>query len=73
MTFQEQFVSALTTVMGFATVLGIFLLIQAFVRKKTGCGRGKDPLDYMPHGCAGCSGSKCRRKNHEEEHHHEIA
>lgn len=77
-------VSLATTTAGFATVLGIFLLIQTFIRRQSGCARDKDPLDYMPHGCGAChktgtgtcsrgaAGRRLNRKE-EEEHHHELA
>ena len=58
---------------GFAIVLGGWLLIQYFIRRQSGCARDKDPLDYMPHGCAGCQGKGHCKKLKDEEHHHEPA
>ena len=52
-------------VFGFMAILGIWLLLQAVIRRNSGCGAGKDVLDYLGHGCGGCkgSGSCTKRKN----------
>ena len=45
---------------GFFIVIGIWLGIQAFARKKNGCAPDRDMLDYMLHGCGGClHGGNC--------------
>lgn len=62
-------------------VMLIWFGIQAFIRRRSGCGGGEDVLDFMKHGCAGCKGdgacgkagksdSVCSGK---EEKHHELA
>jgi len=62
----------ITTIFGFAIVLGGWVLLQNFIRRHSGCAADKDLLDHMPHGCAGCSGSgDCRKRR--DEHHHELA
>jgi hypothetical protein len=82
---QETLIALAKTVAGFAVVLGVWILVQMYIRRHSGCvSRDKDLLDYMPHGCANCSRSKsgqCSRTrgnavtNHQEEeqHHHELA
>lgn len=62
----------LGTSAGIAIALGGWLLIQRFVRSRTGCQGDKDPLDYMPNGCAGCKHSGECRKRKQEMHHHEA-
>jgi hypothetical protein len=45
---------------GFFIVIGIWLGIQAFARKKNGCAPNRDMLDYMLHGCGNClHGGNC--------------
>lgn len=83
MTDFDALITLIKAVAGFAVVFGVFILVQAFIRKESGCGADKDPLDYMPHGCANCSRRKagqCSRltssgaiREEEEEHHHELA
>jgi len=47
---------------GFFIVLSVWLAIQAFARKKNGCARDRDMLDYMLHGCGNClHGGKCEK------------
>ena len=54
------------TIIGFAIVLGGWVLLQSFIRKQSGCAGDKDLLDYMPNGCAGCSRSgECRKRRDE--------
>ncbi len=61
----------LTVALGFFAILSIWFGIQAFVRRRSGCGSDRDVLDHMAHGCAGCSGAgRCGRKR--KEHHHEL-
>jgi hypothetical protein len=78
--------ASVKTVLGFAVVLGAFILIQGWVRRQSGCRDDQDPLEYMPHGCSNCNSRKsgnCKRfttdgalRSHEgkkEDHHHELA
>ena len=75
----DTFLALLKAMAGFGIVLGGWLLIQYFIRRKSGCTGDKDPLDYMPNGCAGCSrkaSGQCRggaTKDQKDEHHHEPA
>ena len=51
-------------------VLSIWYVYLTLVRRKSGCQRDTDVLEYMTHGCAGCKGDgACRRKETQEEHH----
>lgn len=43
-------------VAGFLAVMLIWFAVQTFIRRRSGCGSGKDVLDFMKHGCAGCKG-----------------
>ena len=84
---QETLFTLAKTVAGFAAILGVWILVQMYIRRQSGCvSRDKDLLDYMPHGCANCSRSKSGQSsrtrgnavtttNHQEEeqHHHELA
>jgi len=54
--------SPLLAILGTATaifiVLGGWILFLAFIRKRSGCPNpDKDVLDFMAHGCGGCTGS----------------
>ena len=60
-----------TTILGLFLALGAFFLIQTYFRWKSGCGRDRDLLDYMAHGCGSCKGVSCSRKD-AKEHHHEL-
>ena len=70
------------TVAGLFLALGVFFLLQSYVRWKSGCGSDRDLLDYMAHGCGGCKGpgscgrSKELSRDREgavgKEHHHEL-
>lgn len=55
------------------TVLVIWFAIQTFVRRKSGCGRGEDVLDFMKHGCAGCKGNGACHNRGKEKKHDELA
>jgi hypothetical protein len=49
---------------GFFIVMAIWLGIQAFARKRGGCARDRDMLDYMLHGCGNClHGNTCEKSN----------
>ena len=47
----------LTAVLGMVIVMGAWLALQAAARKQSERGSDKDALEYMAHGCAGCTGS----------------
>ena len=67
----EFIVSLFGGVVGIMTVLGLWYVIQAYVRFKSGCGHDRDLLEFMAHGCAGCKGpGSCGREV--KEHHHEL-
>jgi hypothetical protein len=51
------------TIAGLFLVLGAWSLIQSYFRYKSGCGDGRDLLEYMAHGCAGCK--RCKDHHHE--------
>jgi hypothetical protein len=60
---QEIVVSAARGIAAVLTLLVIWFAIQAFIRRRSGCGRDHDVLDHLKHGCAGCKGDgACRRK-----------
>ncbi len=61
----DTVLSLLTGVFGLMAILGLWLLLQAVVRRSSGCGEGKDVLDYLGHGCGGCKGSSSctKRRN----------
>ena len=66
-------INLLFTVVGLFVVLGLWFLIESYVRWKSGCGAGRDPLEYLAHGCFSCKGPEsCSRKVTHTEHHHEI-
>jgi hypothetical protein len=52
---------------GFFVVMSVWLGIQAFARRKSGCARDRDMLDYMLHGCGNClhatATNRKKRKN----------
>ncbi len=57
-------------VAGIALILGLWFVVQSYVRWKSGCGHDRDLLEYMAHGCASCKGpGACERM---KEHHHEL-
>jgi hypothetical protein len=58
---------------GMFIVLGIWLGVQNFVRRKSGCGRDRDMLDFMLHGCGGCSNNaNCIKRRKDGEHHESL-
>ncbi len=61
----DTLLTLLTGVLGMMAILGLWLFLQSVVRRNSGCGPGKDVLDYLGHGCGGCkvSPSCSRRKN----------
>lgn len=69
----EALFSLAKAIAGMAAVLVIWFAIQAFIRRKSGCGAGKDVLDFMKNGCAGCKGNGACHNRGKEEKHHELA
>jgi hypothetical protein len=58
---------------GMFIVMSLWLGIQTFMRRRSGCGRDQDMLDFMLHGCGGCAGSGiCTRKRKDGEHHEPL-
>jgi hypothetical protein len=60
-------------ILGILIVLAIWFGVQAFVRRRSGCGSNQDVLDFMKHGCAGCKGNGACHNRGKEEEHHELA
>lgn len=58
----ETLLSLLRGVLGILAVMGLWVILQAIVRRGSGCGADKDVLDYLAHGCGGCKGSDACRK-----------
>ena len=59
----ETVLNLVKAVLGIFAVMTIWLGIQALVRRRTRCGRDKDVLDFMLHGCGGCtSHAPCRNR-----------
>jgi hypothetical protein len=57
--------SLVVAVFGMAAVLGIWFLIQAAVRLRSGCRPDRDVLDYLLHGCGGCDNIRCAHRKPE--------
>jgi len=58
----DALLSVLKVAAGFFIVMAIWLGIQGFARRRSGCARDRDMLDYMLHGCGGClHGGNCDR------------
>lgn len=60
-------------VLGILAVLIVWFVIQAFIRRRSGCGSNEDVLDFMKHGCSGCKGSGACHKRGTQGKHHELA
>lgn len=57
----DTIISSLEAAAALFVALGLWLLFLSFVRRRSGCRAGKDPLEFMAHGCAGCKGDgMCR-------------
>ena len=69
----EALWSLVKAVVAMAAVMVIWYAIQAFVRRRSGCGSSQDVLDFMKHGCAGCKGNGACHNRKKEENHHEPA
>jgi hypothetical protein len=53
---------------GFFVAMSAWLGIQAFARRKGGCARDRDMLDYMLHGCGNClHGGSCGKSKEAQE------
>ncbi len=69
----ESLQSLLTAVIGFVIIMSGWFVIQAVIRKNSGCGSDRDVLEYLAHGCGACDRSKaCRNRAKSEENHHEL-
>ena len=54
--------SVLKAAVGFFIVMSVWLAIQGIARRRGGCARDRDMLDYMLHGCGNClHGSTCEK------------
>jgi len=54
MTLLDALFSVLRAAAGMFVVLGVWSLLQAFVRRRSGCRNpDKDVLEFMLHGCCG--------------------
>jgi hypothetical protein len=59
----DGIVELVDTVAGFAVVMGIWVGIQAWIRKRRGCSSDRDMLDFMLSGCGGCPNqATCSKK-----------
>ena len=59
----EAFTQLATVSAAFFLVLGGWMGIQAFIRKRSGCPADHDVLDYMAHSCGGCErGQTCQNR-----------
>lgn len=68
----EALLDLLKAVGGMLAVMVIWFGIQAFIRRRSGCGSNQDVLDFMKHGCAGCKGDGACHNRAKEEEHHEL-
>ncbi len=58
----DALLSVLKAAAGFFIVMAVWLGIQGYARRKTGCAKDRDMLDYMLHGCANClHGGNCEK------------
>lgn len=68
----EPILNVLIAALGMAVVLGLWYVLQMYLRYKSGCGKDRDLLEFMAHGCAGCKGPGTCHSGPEKEHHHEA-
>lgn len=69
----ETLLAVLETAGGFFVMLAVSFAWLWLVRRRSGCQRDRDLLEYMAHGCAGCKrGGACQNRPVEKEH-HELA
>jgi hypothetical protein len=67
-------------ILGMLALVGGWLAIQAFARRRSECGADQDLLEYMAGGCSGCKGSQScqnvqnrgRKEPLDKEEHHEL-
>jgi len=65
----ETLVHVVSTSVGIFVALAVWFGIQGYVRRRSGCRRDRDVLEFMAHGCAGCKGGEaCHSKQGEEKH-----
>lgn len=58
---------------GMFAVMSVWIGIQAFVRRRSRCGRDRDMLEFMLNGCGGCSNAGiCTRKGKDEDRHEPL-
>jgi len=69
----EALINLAKAVLGFLSVMLLWFGVQAFIRRRSGCGSNKDVLDFMKHGCSGCKGNGACHNRRKEEEHHELA
>jgi hypothetical protein len=66
----ETILTVLKTALGFFIAMAMWFLWMKYVRRRSGCRRDQDVLEYMAHGCAGCQGQgACHTRKAEEEYH----
>ena len=64
----EALFSLAKTILAFLVVMIVWFGVQAFVRRRSGCGSHHDVLDFMKNGCAGCTGNGACHKRGKEQH-----
>ena len=64
----ETLIRAIETAAGLFIALGLWFGFMSLIRRRSGCRAGKDPLEYMAHGCAGCKGDGACSKRAQEKH-----
>lgn len=69
----ETLLTLAGTVAGILAVMAIWFGIQAFIRRRSGCGANTDVLDFMKHGCSGCKGNAACHNRGKEDQDHELA
>jgi hypothetical protein len=69
---REPILNVLIAALGMAVVLGLWYVLQMYLRYKSGCGKDRDLLEFMAHGCAGCKGPGTCHSDPAKEHHHEA-
>ena len=56
------------TAIGIFAAMSVWFVLMGFVRRRSGCAPGRDVLEFMTHGCAGCKGDgACDNRRAEEE------
>jgi hypothetical protein len=63
MTWLDALKQLAVAVTGMFIVLGTWVVVQGYVRKRSGCRADHDVLDFMAHGCGSCiRGATCRNR-----------